>query len=49
LLSEDRRKRLKEIADLIVTEKDHDKYLELMNEMNTLLDEIDPHPPEAGN
>jgi hypothetical protein len=37
---EDRIKRLKEISDLIVTEKDHDKYLELMKEMNALLDEF---------
>ena len=47
MLPEDRRKRLKEISDLIVTEKDHDKYLELMKEMNALLDEFhaDGHKP----
>jgi hypothetical protein len=33
--------RLKEIVDLLASEKDHHRYLELMKEMSAILDEID--------
>ncbi len=40
MLLEDRQKRLQELTDRIASEKDPEKSIQLVKEMNTILDEI---------